>query len=68
MVAALSQITDTNGPYWLRFVKGAANLIIRLPAREYGMLDFDHCAEILETAYRATPEQLSVWLACQRRS
>jgi len=62
MLAIFSQIMDTNGLYRLRFIRDAADLIIRLPARNYGMLDFDHCAEILETGYRATAEQLAAWL------
>jgi len=68
MIGIFSQIMDTNGLYRLRFVKDAADLIIRLPAREYGLLDFDHSAEIIELGYRATAEQLAAWLPGYRKS
>jgi predicted acylesterase/phospholipase RssA len=57
-----SQVMDTNGLYRLRFVRDAADLIIRIPARDWGMLDFEQCAEIIEAGYRATSEQLAAWL------
>jgi len=67
MIGIFSQIMDTNGLYRLRFVSDAADLIVRLPTREYGMLDFDQCAEIIELGYRATAEQLAAWLSRYRK-
>jgi hypothetical protein len=31
------------------------------------MLDFDHCAEIIEVGYQATREQLAAWLPTQKK-
>jgi hypothetical protein len=33
---------------------GAAGLIVRLPTQEWGLLDFDGCAEIIGVGHRAT--------------
>jgi len=67
MAQVFSQVMDTNGLYRQQSTKGAADLILRLPTREYGMLDFDHSAEIIEMGYRAACEHMATWLPlCQR--
>jgi len=62
MVGIFSQIMDANGLYRQQFILDEAALIARLPARGWGMLDFDHTAEIIEVGYQATREQLAAWL------
>ncbi|MBN1149058.1 MAG: cyclic nucleotide-binding domain-containing protein [Anaerolineales bacterium] len=61
LLRGLTQIMDTNGIYRQQFTKDDADLIVRLPARGWGMLDFDHSAEIIEASYRAACEQLAGW-------
>ncbi len=62
MLQILPQIMDTNGLYRLHFTKGDADLIVRLPTRGWGMLDFDDAEEIIQRGYEATCEQLAAWL------
>ena len=61
LLRGLTQIMDTNGIYRQQFTKGDADLIVRLPARGWGMLDFDRGAEIIEASYQAACEQLAGW-------
>ena len=63
MLDLLTQIIDSNALYRLRFVKDSADLILRLPGRDWGSLDFDHCGDIIEAGYRAASEQLAAWRA-----
>ncbi len=46
-------------------VKDKADLIVRLPIREYGMLDFDHMAEMIEIGYSASRPELAAWQTAQ---
>jgi len=61
LLAVFSQIMDINGMYRQTFVKDQADLIVHLPLRGWGMLDFDDRAEIIETSYRAALTQLAAW-------
>ena len=61
ILAVFSQIMDINGMYRQTFVRDQADLIVHLPLRSWGMLDFDDRAAIIETSYRAALEQLSAW-------
>ncbi len=49
----------------MQMVKDKADLIVRLPIREYGMLDFDHMAEMIEIGYSASRPELAAWQAAQ---
>ncbi len=67
MAKIFSQIMDTNGLYRQQFTKDAADLILQLPTREYGMLDFEHSAEFIEIGYRWACEHMADWLPlCQK--
>jgi predicted acylesterase/phospholipase RssA len=68
ILGIFSQIMDTNGLYRLRFTGDAADLIIRLPTREFGMFGFEYGPQIIEAGYRATTEQLAAWLPHYRKS
>lgn len=61
ILAVFSQIMDINGMYRQTFVKDQADLIVHLPLRSWGMLDFDDRDEIIETSYRAALSQLATW-------
>jgi predicted acylesterase/phospholipase RssA/CRP-like cAMP-binding protein len=61
ILAVFAQIMDINGMYRQTFVKDQADLIVHLPLRGWGMLDFDDRSEIIETSYRAALTQLAAW-------
>jgi predicted acylesterase/phospholipase RssA len=44
--------------YRLNEVWRSADLLIKVPVQQYGLLDFDKYAEIIEAGYRAAQEQL----------
>ncbi|MBN1177851.1 MAG: patatin-like phospholipase family protein [Anaerolineae bacterium] len=67
IAGVFSQIMDTNGLYRQQFTKDAADVILRLPTREYGMLDFEYSAEIIELGYRATCDQMADWLPLHQK-
>jgi predicted acylesterase/phospholipase RssA/CRP-like cAMP-binding protein len=47
--------------YRLNEVWRSADLLIKVPVQQYGLLDFDKYAEIIEAGYRAGQEQLKGW-------
>lgn len=67
MVGMFSPITDTNGLYRQQFVLDDADLIVRFPARGWRMLDFEHCAELIEAGHQGTREQLAAWLLTRQK-
>lgn len=58
LVDIVSGLVDTTTRYRLNDTQGCADLIIQVPVHEYGILDFDKHAEIIELGYRAAREQL----------
>lgn len=58
LVDIVGGIVYSNNRYRLNETWNQADLIIRVPAAEYGLLDFDKYENIIDLGYRAAREQL----------
>lgn len=58
LIDIVSGIVYSNNRYRLNEVWRCADLLIRVPVEAYGLLEFDRYAEIVETGYVSTREQI----------
>jgi predicted acylesterase/phospholipase RssA/CRP-like cAMP-binding protein len=58
LIDIVSGLVYSNNRYRLNEVWRSADLLIRVPVEEYGLLDFDKYVQIIETGYKSTQEQI----------
>jgi predicted acylesterase/phospholipase RssA/CRP-like cAMP-binding protein len=58
MLDIISGVVYSNNCYRLNETSHCADLLIQVPVHEYGLLDFDKYAQIIELGYRSAQEQL----------
>jgi predicted acylesterase/phospholipase RssA/CRP-like cAMP-binding protein len=61
IVDVIAALVDSNTLYKLNQSRGCADLLIRVPVEEYGLLEFDRYMNIIQAGYQSASQQLKSW-------